>query len=368
MTIGNARQSYKRLNRKPRKLLRTVLFAAAILAVVAGGMFAAARMRDSARRQQSLLQLWNEGAYTAVFGESSRQLADAPLDFFLLSIHGFSAYQLAIAQINAEDTQKYGDECILSLRKALLCKEGARDGSIRYVLGKAYFGKGSGYTDLAVKYLEEARALSYKANDIPEYLGLAYAAALDYRKSVEAFSEALPIGGEPADDNADGEAETDGSETAGGEADGSETASLEKPAVEKPAGEQAASLEKPTGEKAAGGSDILLLAIARSYFELGDMDNAQAYLTRCVGISKDFPVTASARLLLAKVLLARDDEAGAERQYLQIIEEGGEHADARYELGVLYAGRGETIKARAEWRKAIRLDPAHASAIARLNM
>ena len=77
---------------------------------------------------------------------------------------------------------------------------------------------------------------------------------------------------------------------------------------------------------------------------------------------------ASARLLLGQVLIKNGDTEGAERQYLRVLDEGGEQADARYELGVLYAERGETTKARAEWRKVLRLNPAYAPAIARLAM
>lgn len=264
------------------------------------------------------MQLWKNGAYKDVYDESGRLLADAPLDFFLLSLRGYAAYQLTLAQINTQDTRMYTDECISALRKALLCKGGAGTGAVCYVLGKAYFEKGPDYADLTIKYLEDALAASYRVEDIPEYLGLAYAQTHEYRKSIAAFSEALiPI--------TEGAADNDP-------------------------------------------SDILLLAIARSYIELGEYDSANAYLTQCTEISKDFSVITSAGLLLGRVLMKTGDTEGAERQYLRILDEGGEQADAHYELGVLYAERGETTKARAEWRKVLRLDPTYTQAIARLAM
>jgi tetratricopeptide (TPR) repeat protein len=281
-------------------------------------MFLLTAMNHSAKKYRDLTRLWKNGEYKEVYDESGLRLAEKPLDFFLLSLRGYSAYQLAVAQINNQDMQMYDDESISALRKALLQKGGERNGRVRYVLGKAYFTKGPDYANLAVRYLEEALLFSYRADDIPEYLGLAYAELGDYRKSIEAFSEALvPVDKDGADDSP---------------------------------------------------SDILLLAIARSYFEMSEFDSARAYLAQCIDASKDFSVQVSARLLLGRVLMKKGDVEGAEQQYLRILNEGGDQADARYELGVLYAARGENTKARAEWRKVLRLDPAYTPAIARLTM
>jgi tetratricopeptide (TPR) repeat protein len=318
MHSGSAK-SYRISNKRKRRRLRGIFLVAALLiAISAGFMFVISTRNHSQRTYGDLAQLWKNGAYKDVYDESGRLLADTPLDFFLLSLRGYSAYQLAIAQINTQDMQMYTDECISALRKALLHKEGAGNGAVCYVLGKAYFEKGPSYTDLTIKYLEDARAASYRAEDIPEYLGLAYAQAHEYWKSIAAFSEALiPVTEEEAEN---------------------------------------------------GPSDILLLAIARSYIELGEYDRANAYLTQCTETSRDFSVIASAKLLLGRVLMKKGDAESAEKQYLSILNEGGEQADARYELGVLYSERGENTKARAEWRKVLRLDPAYGPALARLAM
>lgn len=315
MHSKNAQSRLGLHNRGRRHIHGIFLVAAALIAISAGLVFVISTRNHSRRMYKDLAQLWKNGAYRDVYDESGRLLDDTPLDFFLLSLRGYAAYQLTLAQINTEDMRMYTDECISALRKALLCKGGAGNGAVYYVLGKAYFEKGPDYANLTIKYLEDALAASYRAEDIPEYLGLAYAQAHEYQKSIAAFSEALvPV-------------------TEGG-----------------------------------GPSDILLLAIARSYVELGEYDSANAYLLQCTETSKDFSVIASARLLLGQVLIKNGDTEGAERQYLRVLDEGGEQADARYELGVLYAERGETTKARAEWRKVLRLNPAYAPAIARLAM
>ncbi|MDR0685497.1 MAG: tetratricopeptide repeat protein [Spirochaetaceae bacterium] len=307
------------LHNRRRRHPRGIFLAAAVLIAISAGLVLVISTRNHSQRMyRDLAQLWKNGAYRDVYEESGRLLEYAPLDFFLLSLRGYAAYQLTLAQINTQDIQMYTDESISALRKALLCNGGAGNGAVYYVLGKAYFEKGPDYANLTIKYLEDALAASYRAEDIPEYLGLAYAQIHEYRKSIAAFSEALvPVA---------------------------------------------------ANEAGRGPSDILLLAIARSYIELDEYDSANAYLLQCTETSKDFSVIASAGLLLGKVLIKKGDTEGAERQYLRILNEGGEQADARYELGLLYAERGETTKARAEWRKVLRLDPAYAPAIARLAM
>ncbi|MDR1428742.1 MAG: tetratricopeptide repeat protein [Spirochaetaceae bacterium] len=266
------------------------------------------------RDRRELLRYWEEGTYGDVYDLSGQWLAKKPLDFFLLSLRGFSSYQLAVAQINVSDTLRYIDTCIVSLRKALLTREGERDANLRYVLGKAYYHKGPSYADLAIRYLEEARGSGFSAPDTAEYLGLAYAELSDYRNSVASLSESL------------------------------------------------------NSEDGSYVSDLRLLAIARSYIGLDEGNSARAYLVRCIGNSRDANVVIQARLLLGKVLAAAGEAEGAEEQFRAIIEENGENADAHFELGELYAAGGDATRARAEWRRALRVDPGHGEARTKLGV
>ncbi|MDR3130081.1 MAG: tetratricopeptide repeat protein [Treponema sp.] len=285
------------------------------------------RARKGNERKE-LLRLWESGSYADVQRISGERLAAKPMDYFLLTLHGFSSYELAIAQINSLDTLKYINDSIASLRKALLSKEGSADARLHYVLGKAYYYKGPSYADLAIRYLEMAREGSWVARDIPEYLGLAYASVQDYRNSVAAFSMALNA----PDTGAEGTA----------------------------AGENQGGISHP--------SDLLLLSIARSYIALGEEDSAMAYLVRCLESSRDSDIRVTARLLMGDILGKSGDTAAAETQYLTILEENGENADAHYRLGELYAAGGDPTRARAEWRRAVRIDPAHKPSRTRLNM
>lgn len=305
-----------------KQILQRVLLAAVILVFLSllPAVYFKLRGRGSNDRRE-LQALFESGAFDTAYSEGKDMLKEKPLDFFLLTVHGFSAYQLAIAQINNFDTLSYINECIWSLRKALLSKESSSDGRIFYVLGKAYYYKGSGYADLAVRYLEKARSSGYKADDIPEYLGLAYAAVRDYRSSVAAFTLALTEEGNNVSSAGDG-----------------------------------------------GPSDVLLLSIAKSYLALEEYDQARAYLIRCTETSRDSRTIAAARLLLGGILAKTGDSSGAETEFLKVIADNGENAEAHYQLGELYASGGDITRARAEWRRAIRIDPTYEPARNRLNL
>ncbi|MDR3166968.1 MAG: tetratricopeptide repeat protein [Treponema sp.] len=308
-----------------KQTIRTAVVAVFIFIVASFGILFFISWRNQlGNERRELLELWEKGSYEQTFAISRDELSKKPMDYFFLTLHGFSAYQLAIAQINSFDTLTFIDSCIWSLRKALLTRETEDDGPVYYVLGKAYYYKGTAYAELAVKFLEKARSVSYQARDIPEYLGLAYASIQDYRNSVAAFTLAL----EPPQDTP---------------------------------------MQDP-GEGDAYPSDLLLLAIARSYIALDETDAAKAYLVRCVDISRDFDTIVMARLLLGGIFSKAGDAEGAETQYMAILNEGGENAEAHYQLGELYAAAGDPTRARAEWRRAVRIDPAHGPARVRLNM
>jgi tetratricopeptide (TPR) repeat protein len=310
--MGFRRQAARGTGFKRIQFLKIAFFGLLMLVFIALLPSAYNRLfGDSINERRLLREYFESGAFEAAHTQSALLLMERPLDPYLLTIHGFSAYQLAIAQINSVDTLSYMDDSIWSLRKALLSRENSQDGRIFYVLGKAYYYKGQGFADLAVEYLEKASAANFVASDISEYLGLAYAALGDYRSSVAAFSHTLTSEREP--------------------------------------------------------SDLLLLSIARSYLAMEELEAARAYLVRCLQVSRDSNTVVVARLLMGNTLALLGDLAGAEAEYLRVIEENGENAEASFQLGELYALGGETTRARAEWRRALRLDPTHGPARSRLN-
>jgi tetratricopeptide (TPR) repeat protein len=297
---------------KRRRLLKLATIIVVSAAVVCAAIFIRNLQTRLNRERSEPLGYWQAGEYAKAFESSGAYLQTAPMDYFFLTVHGYAAFQLAFSQVSASEMMRYIDQCIFSLRKAILTPDGMKDGRVYYVLGKAYYFKGAEYADCSADYLQRAGALSWNASDMAEYLGLSYARLGDYRASVAAFAEALNTIGE------------------------------NPPAT-------------------------LLLAIARSYVELQEDAIAESYLARCLDTSRDIDSTVEARLMLGGIMRERGEYDAAETHYLAILAEAGENTAARHQLGELYLAMGDVARARSEWRKANRLDPAYAPSIARIN-
>jgi tetratricopeptide (TPR) repeat protein len=263
--------------------------------------------------QNDLARLFKSGDAVNAYESAVGVLENSPMDFAALIVRGFSAFEIALGQINTVDQLKYIDDCIFSLRKALLTKDGKNDGRVFYVLGKAYYYRGDSYADECVTYLEKAEEANFSADDIPEYLGLSYAALGDYEKSVDAFLRALK--------NTEG------------------------------------------GDKL---NDDIYIALSRSYVRQKNYSQAESYLSKCLSQTRDIESVINARLLLGEILEARNEWARAETEYKAILKEGGETARVHHRLGELYYLQGNVAGARFEWRTALRLDSSYLPAMERL--
>jgi len=109
--------------------IRTIGIVFVSILVVVFSVFAVSKIKNGAKNERKeLSRIWNDGDYEKAYTISKAALQEKPVDYFLLTINGFSAYQMGIAQINSQNTLAYINECIFSLRKALLHKEAAKDG------------------------------------------------------------------------------------------------------------------------------------------------------------------------------------------------------------------------------------------------
>lgn len=106
-------------------------------------------------------------------------------------------------------------------------------------------------------------------------------------------------------------------------------------------------------------SDLLFLTIGQNYYKVGKTTEAEEYLLRTINRTKDAALEEKSRFLLGKIYLEKKEVLKAEAQYKQIIELNPESADAHYYIGEIFESMNDTIKARAEWRKTLQIDPSH---------
>ncbi len=253
-------------------------------------------------------QLWSEGNYKQLSKKCNLKLLDDPLDPLSLIYGGFSYFYLGAGQFTVEDKIALMSKSVIYLRKVLLLNPVPMKSKVEYILGKAYYNKGRYFLDLSIKYMKQSLADGYSADDSYKYLGLAYSELGLYSDGIKYFLDALK-------DNND---------------------------------------------------DLLNLVIGQTYYKMGDDVNAEKYLLTALDGTEGFASEQKIRFLLGKIYLDRNDFEKATEQYDKILEKNKNSADAHYYLGEIYSKLNKKVKARAEWRKALEIDPSHYGALLRL--
>lgn len=268
--------------------------------------------RGTVSRNQ-VINGWKKFDYQEVYNLTEKLLLKNPLNNFALVYHGYACFFLALSKLDSTEAQNFLDESINSLRIALHDTQGSTRSQIEYILGKAYFYKNTVssyyYSDLAINYLEAAREHGYKADDIAEYLGLSYAVLNMPMESISAFTEALIV----------------------------------------------------------RESFSLLLSIAEQYYKTNQGNVAKQYLFRIVNNCNDDNLVNKSQNLLALIYIDEGNYSEARETFSSILKKNQNSADAYYGLGVIYEKQGDLVKARAEWRKALKVHVNHAGALNKLS-
>lgn len=258
----------------------------------------------------SMYKDWNSKNYVSVFEKSGLVLNKRPLDGTVLALHGFAAYYLFSEQNEPSVAQTYLVTSINNLRNAWYRVSESDKPQIAYVLGKAYYQRGYYYADLSLKYLDYAYKSGIHFDDLAEFRGLSASLLGNYTTSIEAFTDALAI--------------------------------------------------KP--------SDLLLFTLAQNYLQVKDNEKAKQYLYETMRTTNDELLQLKCHYVLGTIFLLELKYNEAKAEFDTILEKEPNSADAHYGLGVIYENQGDLIQARAEWRKAIRINPVHTEARAKLNL
>ncbi len=260
------------------------------------------------RKQESMVKAWNEHNYDTVYTITSKELQEAPLETDNLILHGYSAFYSGIAHYNTTEAHNLFSEAIISLRKALVLTPEREHNQIHYVIGKAYYHLGPYYYDLAARHLSISYKKGFIADDLFEYLGLAYKNISENEEASKWLTKAID----------------------------------------------------------ANYSSLTDLKLAEVYFSQGKYAIAADHAATALKASEDSFIQARANLLIGKTMIEREMLDQARIHFLSMVETNQSYADARYWLGEVYNRQNQPILARAEWREAVRIDPQHALAAARL--
>lgn len=307
----------KRYTFRRSSFLPVLLISVSVVLVLSvAGVFAYRKINYRVHNAPSITKLvsqWSEYDYAGVYETASTLLEKKILNNTVHTYRGYAAYYLGVSETDSTLAQEYINDSISSLRIALLTAKERTVPQITYMLGKAYFYKNiicsyHYYADLAVKYLEKAKELGYKADDIPEYLGISYGQLGMSFESIARFSEALLI----------------------------------------------------------RESDSLLLSIAEQYYKAGQFSASKQYLFQVTSQAQDDNLLLKAQTLLAKIYLDEENYDEAKKLFDLILEKNENSADAHYGLGVVYEKKGDLVRARSEWRKTLKIDSMYEDAVKKI--
>lgn len=264
-------------------------------------------------------QLWNSkkdksyDEYKEIYDLTKELLAKDSFNNKVLTYNAYCCFYMAVSQTDTSIATAYYDEAISNLRIAMYDANDSLLPQLYYMLGKVYYYKNTissyYYADLAVKYLELALKNNYKEDDIYIYLGLCYAALGDSLNSISYYSEALRI----------------------------------------------------------RESDALLFSIAEQHFKAENYPAAKQYLFRIVQNSEYEDIIERSSVLLGTIYTKEANYSQALKEFQTILKKNQNSADAYYGIGVIYEKQGDLVKARAEWRKAIKVQVNHPGATAKLS-
>ncbi len=309
-TLDNYTGSYVAKRRRRRIIWVSVallVLVAAILAVVFVGKAKTGKNGSHLVSKPKIISEWGSKNWDAVLADCGSSLVISPIDSFYLGFEGLASYYKGMELPEGEERAALIDQSITNLRKTLV--DGSRGGGLprsqlEYVLGKAYYNKGKEYWDLCVKYIEASIKDGYLAEDSREYLGVAYSGLGDNKKAIENFNAAL------------------------------------------------------TRSK----SDLLLIAAAQAYKEDNQQERAESLLLQALASSTDVIAREKCRFILADIYGSRQESNKAKEQLDMIVQENPDSAEGHYQLGLIFQKEGDPIHARAEWRRAVSIDPMHAGA------
>ena len=310
-----------KLNRNFRKLpnkfiprlIVSVIIAAVIGTLVTVIYISVNKKIHNSNTTTAMIDNWKKKDFEKVYQISKAILQDNPFNNSALAYHGYASFVIGQSQIEHSASQRYMDESINCLRRALVDCSPEAEPQLNYMLGQAYFFKNEYssfiyYSDLAIQYLTKALEQNYKPDPMWLYLGKSYSNVDMHREAVSYLGRALVI----------------------------------------------------------NDSDFLLLSIAKQYYKLGQSGTATQYLERAKQISETVTenddIYFESSNLLGRILIEEKKYDEAKKEFLTLLEKNQNFADAHYGLAVIYKNMNDKVGARSELRKCLSINHHHEEA------
>ena len=114
-------------------------------------------------------------------------------------------------------------------------------------------------------------------------------------------------------------------------------------------------------------SDSLLLSIAEQYYKARELNASEQYLFRIIKNSDNEDIVLKSENLLGNIYIDKEDYDAALEEFENVLKKNENSADAHYGIGVIYEKQGNIVKARSEWRKALKIQVNHPGALQKMS-
>lgn len=260
--------------------------------------------------KESYSVLYANRNYLELIEKMDAELRNNPLQPEFLVYRGFSYYLLGEAEHDSSKRSVYFSLALTDLRKVPIVYS-ANDllGNVYFCIGKIYYYYGKGYYNQSIEYLNRAIKCGNERIDLLYVLGLVYSYIGEYEKANQILLRSQD-------------------------------------------------LEK---------NDLVLLSIGINYYRMGKMDDAIKYLQETAEVSTERKNKEKALFTLGTICFEQGKYEKALYYYDKTIELNENNAEAYFQRGeIYYLYYRDNIKARAQWRKTIEIDPGHLKAGKRL--
>lgn len=304
-------------NKKSNKFRIIILSIFLIITLVIGVVFAVININKNIKKSserkklnQSYKKLFMEKNFVTLIEKMDNELKTNPFIVDFLIYRGYSFFFLGEGEKDIIKQKNYFKLSLIDLRKALAI--GITDknkGNVFFCIGKIYYYFGAPYYNLSIKYLKEAIVSGNNNIDLLYILGLVYSYIGNYEEAIKYFLIAAKI----------------------------------------------------------KESDYLLLSIAICFYKKNDYENSIIYLEKVIKRTEDPKIKEKSYFQLGEIYFNQKKFEQALDAFNKTIEININNAEAYFYRGeIYYLYYNDKIKARAEWRKSLSIDPSHIRALKRI--
>jgi tetratricopeptide (TPR) repeat protein len=311
--------SYSHYNRQNRKLIKQIIILVSLIIIIVILVFSVYKLITRLQTKKTIIRdninkvqynkLFKEKNYIELITQMDIELKKNPFKQEYLVYRGYSYFLLGEDEGELTKKKKYLISSLIDLRKALAININEKNiADVYFCIGKIYFYLGESYYNQSLKFLNKSLEKNNKRKDLYYTLGVLYLYLGKYDDALKILFEASK------NDN----------------------------------------------------SDLLSLAIANTFYAKNSIENAKSYLNQLLNRTQDNKIKEKSCLLMGEILFKEKKYDEALEYFNKTIDLNENNPSAYFYRGEIYFIQNNLVKARAEWRKTLEIDPSHIKALKRI--